>query len=280
MRGRVSRRVQNLLQTRYCQITQETYNLPAECTYPGCGPVREMPILREIPIALNPEDVLRAQFMGRRRSFDAKLLRLAQEAVSLGAELYEPAAVYQDLPVQAIEDQELIVQGENGAQRLKIGPKIDLIYPAKRVFVAVVTIGRALEKRVRELQAGGSALEAYMLDTVGVVALAEVGDAVKTIIEGQAAEMGWGVSASLAPGSLVGWPHVDQRSLCALLALDSIGVQLSKSCVLEPHKSASTLVGIGPGFSASRIGSVCRFCSLADRCWRRGREDDGDCPGD
>ncbi len=238
-----------------------------------------MPILQRIPISLSHEDILQAQFMGRRKPFDDRFLRLAQEAISLSTELLNPGAVYQDFPVQGIEDQELIVQGGNGAQRLKIGPKIDLIYPAKRVFAAVLTIGEALENQVRELQADGSMLEAYMLDTVGVVALAEVGDAVKALIERRAAEMGWGVRDSLAPGSLVGWPHTEQRRLCALLALESIGVQLNKSCVLEPHKSVSMLVGIGPGFTASRIGSVCRFCSLADRCWRRGGKADDNCPG-
>ena len=114
-----------------------------------------------------------------------------------------------------------------------------------------------------------------MLDSVGVVALGAVGDVLRGVVEKRAADLGWGVGAALAPGSLVGWPMRGQQELCSLLPLEEIGVRLNRSFVLEPHKSASMLVGIGPGYTASRVGSVCRFCSLAGRCWRRKKDNDG-----
>jgi hypothetical protein len=77
------------------------------------------------------------------------------------------------------------------------------------------------------------------------------------------------VSAALSPGSLVGWPLAGQRELCALLPLTDIGVRLNAHCVLEPHKSASVVIGLGPGYASHEVGSVCRYCSLADTCWRR-----------
>ena len=118
-----------------------------------------------------------------------------------------------------------------------------------------------------------------MLDTVGVVALGAVGEMLRDMVEKRAAELNWGVGDALAPGSLVGWSHRGQRALCALLPLETIGVVLNASCVLEPHKSASMLVGIGPDYTSSRVGSVCRFCALADSCWRRKKDSHDDSPG-
>ena len=129
-----------------------------------------------------------------------------------------------------------------------------------------------LEKKVQELQDAGDTMAAYMLDSAGVVALGAVGEALRCLVEDTAAELGWGVSPSLSPGSLVGWSLRDQRALCSLLPLEEIGVHLTRYNVLEPHKSASGLVGLGPDYDSAHVGSVCKYCALQDTCWRR-RED-------
>ena len=77
------------------------------------------------------------------------------------------------------------------------------------------------------------------------------------------------MSPSLSPGSLVGWPLRGQRELCALLPLADIGVRLNEYCVLEPHKSVSMVIGLGPEYESHEVGSVCDYCALKDSCWRR-----------
>lgn len=239
-----------------------------------------MQVVTEIPIDLVPEEILNAQFLGRRTSFSPSLLRSAADAIALGRELYAPAAIYGEFPVLGIEAEELLIGTNGTTARLTIGSKIDLLEPAERVLIAVNTIGQALESKVDELHRRGEALEAYMLDSVGVVGLGAVGETLRRIVERRAAELGWGVGAALAPGSLVGWPLRGQRELCALLPLEKIGVVLNDSYVLVPHKSASMLVGVGPRYRASQVGSVCRFCSLSDSCWRRRKDSDDNCSGD
>ena len=147
-----------------------------------------------------------------------------------------------------------------------------LLANAQRVVVSVITIGPELEQRVEELQSTGEVLQAYLLDSAGVVALGAVGEAVRCLVEETAAELGWGVSPYLSPGSLVGWRLQGQRMLCALLPVDAIGVRLNKHHVLEPHKSASGLVGIGPGYETATVGSVCKYCALKNTCWRRRKD--------
>ena len=152
---------------------------------------------------------------------------------------------------------------------LTVGPKADLLAPAKRLLAAVYTIGPALEARAGELYRAGEPLLSYMLDCAGVMALGMIGQRLRRLAEERATEHGWGVSPSLSPGGLIGWPVQGQRELCALLPLADIGVRLNEYCVLEPHKSVSMVIGLGPGYESHEVGSVCCYCALRDSCWRR-----------
>jgi hypothetical protein len=229
-----------------------------------------MPILRDIPIALEAEEIIASSDKGQLRP---ALLGPAEEAIALGHTLWQPACVYDWFDVRSVEGERATIAAQDGTETvLHIGPKADLVAPARRVVVGVITIGPALERKVRELYAAGEHLTSYMLDSAGVVALGAVGEALRCLVEEAADELGWGVSPSLSPGSLVGWPLRGQRELCGLLSLEQIGVRLTDHSVLEPHKSASALVGLGPEYPSARVGSVCKYCALQETCWRR-RED-------
>jgi len=239
-----------------------------------------MPILRDVAISLTVEELLRAQ---GRNEHQPELVAAAEDAVALGQPLFEPAAVYDEFEVHDVTEERVhLYIGEQGGISpapllpcssaplgLTIGPKADLLAPAQRLLVAIYTIGPALEGQVSELYRAGEPLLSYMLDCVGVMALGMVGERLRRLAEEQAADRGWGVSPALSPGSLVGWPVQGQRELCALLPLADIGVRLNEYCVLEPHKSVSLVIGLGPGYESHEVGSVCHYCALRDTCWRR-----------
>jgi hypothetical protein len=229
-----------------------------------------MPVLQNIPIALTAEEIVGP---AKNRQVKPALLRQAEDAIALGQDLWNPRAVYDWFDVRSVDGERVTLSSSNGNKsELHVGPKADLLAPARLVLVSTITIGPALEQRVQELQAAGDVMTAYMLDSAGVVALGAIGEALRCLVEDKAAELGWGVSASLSPGSLVGWSLRDQRALCALLPLEEIGVHLNPRCVLEPHKSASGLVGLGPDYDTNRVGSVCKYCALQKTCWRRREE--------
>jgi len=249
-----------------------------------------MPILKDITINLTIEELLAAQ---GRNEHQPALMAAAEEAIALGRTLFAPVAIYDEFEVRGVagERVELAVDGAG----LAVGPKADLLAPAKRLLVAVYTIGPAGAGGVGELYRAGEPLLSYMLDCAGVMALGMIGQRLRLLVEERAAAAssnmyvaaassnmyvaaasshvrsggGWGVSPSLSPGSLVGWPLRGQRELCALLPLADIGVRLNQYCVLEPHKSVSMVVGLGPGYESHEVGSVCHYCALRDTCWRR-----------
>jgi hypothetical protein len=231
-----------------------------------------MPILKDIPVTLDAEEVLASR---RKRRWQPELLRDAEDAIALGETLWEPAAYYEWFEVQGVKGEEVHLILPNGASReavLHVGPKVDLLVSAQRLLVAVGTIGPALEQRVQELQQAGEMLASYLLDSAGVVALGAVGEALRCLAEEAAQGLDWGLGAAISPGSLVGWPLQGQRQVCGMLALERIGVRLNEYCVLEPHKSFSAVIGIGPGYESKHVGSICKYCALQDTCWRH-RED-------
>ena len=67
----------------------------------------------------------------------------------------------------------------------------------------------------------------------------------------------------------MGWNVRGQRDLLSLIPIDEIGVTLTSSYMLVPQKSGSGLIGTGPGYEQSQVGTLCHWCSLQSSCWRR-----------
>ncbi len=228
-----------------------------------------MPVMTDIKIELDAREVVLALHQGKKAP--EALIDEARDAITQSRGLVHPRALYEWVRVVGVNGDQVVLTSGNGTGdvALKLGPHADLMAGAELALVSVVTIGGEIDEQIDALNKSGKLLEAYLLDSVGVVALAEVDRAVREYVEKEAASRGWGVGASLAPGSLQGWPFEGQFDLCALLPLEEIEVHLSESGVLVPFKSASGLIGMGRGYGSKKVGSVCRFCMRAETCWRR-----------
>ena len=229
----------------------------------------KMPILSDIQIKINAEDVLMAMNNGRKSN--PKLIDETVKAIETAEKLWQPRAVYEDFTVIGIEGEEILLEprGANNSTRIKIGPHINLLEMAESAMISVVTVGSKLDRRVTELNQSNHLLEAYLLDSVGVVALSEVDKAIRQQAEQKARNLDWGVSERLGPGSLMGWDLTGQSVISSLIDIEKIDLVINESCVLIPFKSASSLIGMGPAYPSKRVGSICRFCMHADTCWRK-----------
>jgi hypothetical protein len=230
---------------------------------------RKMTILSDIQIKINAEDVLLAMNNGRKSN--PKLIDETVKAIEAAEKLWQPRAVYEDFTVIGIEGDKILLEtrGANNRTRIKIGPHINLLEMAESAMIYVVTVGSKLDRRVTELNQNNHLLEAYLLDSVGVVALSEVDKAVRQQAEEKARNLGWGVSERLGPGSLMGWDLTGQSVISSLVDIEKIDLVINESCVLIPFKSASSLIGMGPAYPSKRVGSICRFCVHAGSCWRK-----------
>ena len=194
-----------------------------------------------------------------------EMKRVARWATDEAQGLLTPGIVYECLAVRALDG----TQAQVGDTVFDVGRHADLLAPAREAFVGVCTIGPQLEERARELGSSGRALEGFLLGEVGVFAVGGLIQRAHEIVETEAAQRGWGVGAELAPGQLAGWKIEEQRTLCGLLDIDSVGVRVTDTGMLVPQKSASFMIGIGPGYASAVVRSPCEFCDQGATCrWR------------
>ena len=199
------------------------------------------------------------------------MLDEAKVAIAAAIDLWHPVIVFDWVRILGMNGETMTVVAEQTGQKaqLQIGPHIHLLSKAEMALISINSIGAKLDKKVNELNQKGENLAAYILDSVGVVGLSKVGIAASTLAEQEAARRGWGVGPRISPGSLKGWPVEGQHDLCSLLHLETGGLKLNQNGLIIPFKSASGLIGLGPKYQSSKVGSACTLCEHKDTCWRR-----------
>jgi len=226
-------------------------------------------ILTDIPICITIEEIIRSISQGKHDL--SRIYPEIEKAVEKAEKLWQPKIVYKWINVKQVKGESLILLPENKTKPviLNLGQHAGLMKKAKMAFICVNSIGQELDNQVQKLNKKGKPLDAYLLDSAGVAALSKVDDTASALAEKEAAYRDWGVGARLSPGSLQGWPVEDQHILCSLLPLKDSGIKLNEYGVLIPFKSASGMIGIGPGYTRQKTGSACRFCTRRHNCLQR-----------
>ncbi len=113
-------------------------------------------------------------------------------------------------------------------------------------------------------KASDKGLAALFLDSWGT-AIAELGHGwVKERIREQQEKDGFYLTHSWCPGQ----HNIDiklQKDLFRLLKPETIGMELTKSCMMHPKKSISSFIGLGTDPDA-KLTRACDFCEHRDTC--------------
>ena len=139
---------------------------------------------------------------------------------------------------------------------------------AERIAYCVCTIGRRIEGHVAELSRKGEMLRALILDAIGSAAVEAVTDVVNAAICGHVGQRGVFTSRRISPG-YAGWPITAQTEIFELLPTRISGVTLKPTYFMEPRKSISAAISMGPGVPHSKYVAICAYCSLRDCAFRR-----------
>ena len=231
-----------------------------------------MPVLSQLKIELAPKEVV--HFMQLNTRAPSRITAEIQNAIYHASKLIMPRVIYEWVKVLTVQTDRVAVSAYCSAHEvsLYVGSHTDLLTEAQMVLASVMSIGPQLDVRVRELNKAGEFLLAYLLDSLGVIALSKVGEIVCTLAEKEAKIRNWGVGPFLGPGHLDGWALSNQAELCSLFPIKKIGVYLNEQGVLFPLKSVSGIIGAGPKYASKKVGSACRFCMHHDNCWRQKTE--------
>lgn len=182
--------------------------------------------------------------------------------------LWSPAAVIRWLPVAAsAHDSILLLDDTTGnATTLSMNHSARFMASAQSAMLAAYTVGPELELLARQATADGRYLDGYIIEQIGMIVLDEISSFVKNIVEEKSREKGWNVGPFLSPGSVHGWDLTEQSTLCSLIPINEIGLDCDENSVLHPFSSLSCLIGIGPDYTSSAVGSTCEVCSKRNDC--------------
>ena len=231
------------------------------------APARSEPlILRDVPLAIDPQEVLR--FQGYQRGVDVPgpdVRALFEEAHTLGCELMEPRAVIRWSAARQEGDDRLTVADGVTFTIQGIARAWGAI---TEVAGAVVTIGGALEARVAALWDARELPLAAMLDSVGSGAVESLAEHVNDLLCQQGIGRGVRVTNRISPG-YGGWDVSEQPLLFHFVDGAPIGVDLNDACFMTPEKTITLLVGAGPGARVDHYFSQCARCWMAGCAYRR-----------
>ena len=221
-------------------------------------------VLTDLPLAIDPDEVLR--FQGYKRGRDvpgADVRALLDEALAEGRRLMAPRVVARWAPVTGLDQDRLEVAGE----ALAI-PRVHALWgPVEHAAAAVCTIGEELELRVAALWEARELPLASMLDSVGSGAVESLAEYVNDLLCGQGLPA-LRVTNRISPG-YAGWDVAEQPRLFRLCPGDAIGVELNAACVMTPGKSISLLVGAGRAARVDHYFTQCARCWMRDCAYRR-----------
>jgi hypothetical protein len=228
--------------------------------------VSEHQVLADIPLAIDPHEVLRFQGYKRGRDKPGPEVRaLFDEALALGRRLMAPRA---SIRWSAVRDA--------GPDRLVLAAGATFTIPGigrawgavTEVAGAVVTIGDALEARVAALWEARELPLASMLDSVGSGAVESLAEYLNDLLCQRGIARGVKVTNRISPG-YGGWDVAEQPRLFHFVGGALVGVALNEACFMTPEKSLTLLVGAGPEARVDHYFEQCARCWMAGCGYRR-----------
>jgi hypothetical protein len=115
---------------------------------------------------------------------------------------------------------------------------------ATSIAVFACTAGAALSELAAEHNRKGNTIHAYMIDSLGSIAVERAMDIIQENLKTVMAERGLRITNRYSPG-YCNWNIREQEKLFGLLPANFCGISLTESLLMKPIKSVSGVIGIG-----------------------------------
>ena len=187
-----------------------------------------MEVLKNIPVSLDPEAVLKQLPLRNENKYIEKEV---QEVLGLVLPVAKPKAIYKVAYIDNKNGDSLDIDEVRFTSRV-LQVNLDQI---ERVFPYVATCGQEVEAVTVPAD---DIMKAYCLDTIKRLLLHSATSYLKDCLTRYYA---LGQLSHMNPGSLEDWPITQQKELFSILGNveEAIGVELTERCLMRPLKSVS-----------------------------------------
>jgi hypothetical protein len=150
--------------------------------------------------------------------------------------------------------------------KFNIGKKIaQQLRKAKGVALFLCTAGSGICDKSKELMEKGNMIEGYILDVIGSVTVEAAIDKIQDSFEYELVCKGFKMANRYSPG-YCGWSLTEQKQLFELFPNNNCGIKLSGSCLMDPIKSVSGIIGFGTDIT--KTACECQMCELETCLYR------------
>jgi hypothetical protein len=130
----------------------------------------------------------------------------------------------------------------------------------------ICTAGAGIGQKSKELMDAGDLIEGYILDVIGSVTVEAAIDNIQNAFEIDVSNLGFKITNRYSPG-YCGWALNEQKLIFELFPLNHCGIRLSDSCLMDPIKSVSGVIGFGA--KVKKRVYECQMCELETCIYRK-----------
>jgi len=196
-----------------------------------------------------------------RTNFADKLEKMAAFAES--GNLLRPETTFRRIGVSEIASDHLILEG--GESLRGIAGAKQRFAGASEIVVCVQTLGQAIDQAIADLFSARKMAEMMALEEIAIAASFALSESLHRAVAASVEHSGLDVGSPLSPGD-AGFAFTAQRKLHALADAGRIGVTLTRSGMLAPVKSLSSVIALGDNVPTWDRTDSCSRCGAAAKC--------------
>jgi hypothetical protein len=139
------------------------------------------------------------------------------------------------------------------------------IRKSEQLVFFVATAGKEVELQAHKYLNGKDPLLGYIFDVLGSLTVESAVGKFQLDLEELFKKAGLNITNPYSPG-YCGWPVSDQQELFTFFRNDTCGIKLSQTCLMDPIKSISGVIGIGKNIKKQPYS--CTICDAKNCLYR------------
>ena len=212
---------------------------------------------------------VKADLLKRERLTGAKtqkaLLTCVYECLAKAKSLSSPKIVFEKKRILSISSASIELDGDTALFSETLA---SFMKGATYIYLFLVTLGKEVETAATKAMEKGDYLRGYILDSIGSLAAESLAEEFEKDLRKRYASEDKSVSMRFSPG-YCDWLMEEQFKLKEALDFSKAGVRLTEGCMMQPKKSITAIIGIGPKGLFSKAKSQCAICNDKDCDYRR-----------